>query len=84
MELRLAGADPGNHLVDLRSGADAPTAVQEWLTDRQDTRSFGAMVPRSSYCFDLSPTVLAEEYDGLAYVAVSSDSRPLPVPGRAR
>ncbi|MFF1482593.1 erythromycin esterase family protein [Streptomyces sp. NPDC058301] len=79
VEVQLATANPGNHLVDLRSAADAPTAVQAWLNGRHGIRSFGAMVPRWTYRFNLSPSSLAEEYDGLAYIAVSSDSLPLPI-----
>ncbi|MDX3798862.1 erythromycin esterase family protein [Streptomyces sp. AK04-3B] len=78
VEAQLATASPGDHLVDLRSAANAPTAVREWLNGRHRMRSFGAMVPRWIYRFNLSPASLAEEYDGLAYVAVSTGSRPLP------
>ncbi|MGK5627468.1 erythromycin esterase family protein [Streptomyces sp. URMC 123] len=77
IEAQLATANPGNHLVDLRSAVDAPRAVQAWLNGRHGTRTFGAMVPRWTYRFNLSPSSLAEEYDGLAYIAVSSGSRPL-------
>ncbi|WP_329106148.1 erythromycin esterase family protein [Streptomyces sp. NBC_01439] len=79
IEARLAAANPGNHLVDLRSAVDAPRAVQTWLRGQHGMRSFGAMVPRGTYRFNLSPSSLAEEYDGLAYVAISSASRPLPL-----
>jgi erythromycin esterase len=78
VEAQLAIASPGNHLVDLRSAANAPTAVREWLNSRHRMRSFGAVVPRWTYRFNLSPVSLAEEYDGLAYVAVSTGSQPLP------
>ncbi|MFE9646181.1 erythromycin esterase family protein [Streptomyces sp. NPDC006365] len=77
LEARLATANPGNHLVDLRGTADAPTAVREWLNGRHAMRSFGAVVPRWTYRFNLSPVSLAEEYDGLAYVTVSTGSQPL-------
>jgi erythromycin esterase len=63
--------------VDLRSGADAPTAVRDWLNGQHVVRSFGAVVPRWTYRLNLSPVSLAEEYDGLAYVAVSTGSQPL-------
>ncbi|MET9439086.1 erythromycin esterase family protein [Streptomyces sp. NPDC006551] len=49
IEARLATANPGNHLVDLRSAADAPTTLQAWLDGRHGVRSFGAMVPRWTY-----------------------------------
>ncbi|GHH21614.1 erythromycin esterase family protein [Streptomyces rubradiris] len=78
VEARLATANPGDHVVDLRGAATAPTAVREWLGGRHHTRSFGAVVPRWTYRFHLSPVSPAEEYDGLAYVAVSTASRPLP------
>ncbi|MEU9001123.1 erythromycin esterase family protein [Streptomyces sp. NPDC048551] len=80
VEVQLATANPRNHFVDLRSAADAPMAVQAWLNARHGIRSFGAMVPRWTYRFNLSPPSLGDEYDGLAYIAVSSDSRPLPAP----
>ncbi|MFG3490063.1 erythromycin esterase family protein [Streptomyces sp. NPDC047972] len=77
VEAWLAAASPGDHLVDLRSAATAPKAVREWLNGAHHMRSFGAMVPRWSYRFNVSPATLAEEYDGLAYVAVSTSSQPL-------
>ncbi|MFV2120363.1 erythromycin esterase family protein [Streptomyces sp. Act-28] len=80
VEARLATAGPGDRLVDLRSAAGAPRAVWEWLDGRHHLRSFGAVVPRWTYRFDLRPVSPAEEYDGLAYVAVSTGSRPLPAP----
>ncbi|MEU3162340.1 erythromycin esterase family protein [Streptomyces griseoincarnatus] len=80
VEARLATASPGDHLVDLRSAANAPTAVREWLNGQHHMRSFGAMVPRWTYRFNLSSVSPAEEYDGLAYVAVSTGSQPLPTP----
>ncbi|MFE6225526.1 erythromycin esterase family protein [Streptomyces sp. NPDC057854] len=78
VEARLAAAHPGDHLLDLRGAADAPPAVRAWLGERHGTRSFGAVVPRWTYRLHLLPASLAEEYDGLAYVARSSASRPLP------
>ena len=80
VEAQLAAATPSNHLVDLRSTGDAPAAVREWLHGRHVMRSFGAMVPRWTYRFELSPVSLAEEYDGLAYVAISTASRALQGP----
>jgi len=79
VEAQLATANPGNHLVDLRAAADASATVQQWRNGPHVMRSFGALVPRWTYRFNLSPTALAKEYDGLAYVAVSTCSRPLPV-----
>lgn len=38
---------------------------------------FGAVVPRRTYRRNLRPTVPAEEYDGPAYIAVTSGSEPL-------
>ncbi|MFF4371349.1 erythromycin esterase family protein [Streptomyces sp. NPDC001594] len=77
VEAQLAAANPGDHLVDLRGAAEAPTAVREWLGARHGTWSFGAMVPRWTYRFNVGVSTPAEEYDGLAYIAVSSASRPL-------
>ncbi|MGW7407844.1 erythromycin esterase family protein [Streptomyces sp. NPDC054833] len=76
VEGRLASVTPEDHLVDLRGGRARP-AVAEWLEDRRFVRSFGASVPRVTYRFHLAPTVLAREYDGLAYVARSTPSTPL-------
>ncbi|WP_261718646.1 erythromycin esterase family protein [Streptomyces sp. FZ201] len=76
VEGRLASVTPEDHIVDLRGGRARP-AVAEWLEDRQFVRSFGASVPRVTYRFHLTPTVLAREYDGLGYVARSTPSTPL-------
>ncbi|MFF3609837.1 erythromycin esterase family protein [Streptomyces sp. NPDC002463] len=78
VEAQLAAASPGDHLVDLRSATTTPTAVREWLNGRHHMRSFGAMVPRWFHRFNVSPASLAEEHDGLAYVAVSTGSQSLP------
>jgi erythromycin esterase len=85
VEARLAAANPGDHIVDLRRAADAPPAVRAWLHDPHPTRTFGALVPRWSYRLNFGPTVPAASYDGLAYIAVSTPSRLLPEhdPGRA-
>ncbi|MET8450820.1 erythromycin esterase family protein [Streptomyces sp. NPDC005209] len=77
VEGQLAAATPGDHLIDLRSGRARP-AVAQWLRSPQFVRSFGASVPRVTYRFQLTPTVLGREYDGLAYVARSTPSVPLP------
>ncbi|MFJ3725572.1 erythromycin esterase family protein [Streptomyces sp. NPDC090045] len=79
VESRLAAAVPGDYLVDLRGGADhAAPAVREWLRGPGLQRSFGANVPRFTYRFHVAPLVPAEEYDGIAFVARSTCSRPLP------
>ncbi|MEV1083732.1 erythromycin esterase family protein [Streptomyces sp. NPDC050211] len=75
---QLAAATAGNHLVDLRSGADASATVRQWLHSTSTMRSFGAQVPHWTYHLHRSPTVLAQEYDGFAYIATSTCSRPLP------
>ncbi|MFK4146499.1 erythromycin esterase family protein [Streptomyces sp. NPDC004065] len=72
----LASVTPQDHIVDLRAGRALP-AVAEWLAERRFVRSFGAAVPRVTYRFQLTPTVPAQEYDGLAYVARSTPSTPL-------
>ncbi|WP_433174528.1 erythromycin esterase family protein [Actinoallomurus sp. CA-150999] len=78
LEAQLAAAQPGDHLVDLRATADAPEAVRAWARDRRPSRTFGSLVPRGTYRFAFGQVVPAEDYDGLAYVAVSSSSRLLP------
>lgn len=79
VETQLAAANPGDHFVDLRSAADAPLAVRQWLHGRHTERVFGALVPRWTYRLNHNPVVLADAYDGLAYVAVSHSSQPLAV-----
>ncbi|MBD0695378.1 erythromycin esterase family protein [Streptomyces sp. CBMA123] len=79
VEGQLAAAHRDDHLIDLRAARGEP-AVQAWLAERHYLRSFGAGVPRFTYRFELAPTVLAEEYDGLGYVRRSTCSRPLPLP----
>ncbi|WP_369368598.1 erythromycin esterase family protein [Streptomyces sp. CG4] len=79
VESQLAAACRVDHLVDLRPGKKVPE-VNRWLTAGHYMRCFGAGVPRFTYRFQFMPTVLAEEYDGLAYVARSSCSRPLDLP----
>nr|WP_324606269.1 erythromycin esterase family protein [Streptomyces globisporus] len=76
VEARLAAARPGDHLVDLRSAADAPAAVREWLDGGGFSRSFGAMVPRWTYRLQRRPFSPAVEFDGLVHIAESSASRP--------
>ena len=79
IESRLAAAVPGDHLIDFRRTETSP-AVDRWLRGRHLQRSFGANVPRLTYRFHLAPVVPAEDYDGLAFVATSSCSVPLPGP----
>ncbi|WP_433544524.1 erythromycin esterase family protein (plasmid) [Streptomyces sp. CA-294286] len=78
VEAQLATATVGNHLIDLRSGGEASATVREWLRSTQSLRRFGAQVPRWAYRLHRRPTVLAHEYDGLAYIATTTCSRPLP------
>ncbi|TLS43721.1 erythromycin esterase family protein [Streptomyces montanus] len=73
VEAQLAAATPEDHLIDLRAGRALP-AVGQWLDGQQFVRSFGASVPRVTYRFHMTPTVLGREYDGLAYVASSTPS----------
>ncbi|GAA3131498.1 erythromycin esterase family protein [Streptomyces echinatus] len=73
VETQLASATSEDHLIDLRAGRARP-AVAQWLASPQFMRSFGAGVPRLTYRFSMTPTVLTHEYDGLAYVARSTPS----------
>lgn len=68
--------DSETYLVDFRSAAKDP-AMSEWLTTPQMTRTYGAVVTRFFYRLNLAPTVLGNEFDGLAYVPVSTPSVPL-------
>jgi erythromycin esterase len=68
----LADAVRGDYYVDLRTGT-AP-----WLNTPQAQRSFGANVPRFVYRFHTAPLVPVQDYDGLAFVARSTCSHPLP------
>ncbi|WBQ01979.1 erythromycin esterase family protein [Kribbella sp. CA-293567] len=77
LEGQLAAATPGDHFLDLRGAGEAPEAVRRWLAEPQMFRSFGAYVQRWTYKLHFAPTLLAKEYDGLAYVATSSPSTPL-------
>ncbi|MFI6084065.1 erythromycin esterase family protein [Streptomyces sp. NPDC051217] len=80
VEAQLAAATPADHLLDLRpaEAGDAPRAVREWVDATHETRTFGALVTRWFYRREVTPVRLSNEYDGLAYVAVSTDSRPIP------
>lgn len=79
VEAQLAAACRRDHLVDLRSGKDVPV-VNQWLNEPHYSWSFGAGVSRFTYRFQQTPTVLAQEFDGLAYVARSSCTRPVSLP----
>ncbi|GGV28465.1 succinoglycan biosynthesis [Streptomyces filipinensis] len=73
VEAQLASATSQDHMIDLRAGRTRP-AVAEWLESPQFMRAFGAGVPRLTYRFSMTQTVLMREYDGLAYVARSTPS----------
>jgi erythromycin esterase len=85
LEGQLAAGNPGDHLLNLRGVGDAPDVVKRWLEEPQMFRSFGAYVQRWTYRMQFTPTLLTREYDGLAYVATSTPSVPLPesVPAQA-
>ncbi|WP_093798583.1 erythromycin esterase family protein [Streptomyces sp. Wb2n-11] len=71
VEARLADALKGDYYIDVRCTAP-------WLHAPQAQRSFGANVPRFSYRFHTAPLVPAKDYDGIAFVARSTCSHPLP------
>ncbi|MEV0647287.1 erythromycin esterase family protein [Phytomonospora sp. NPDC050363] len=77
VEADLACAAPGPRLLDLRD-ADGSAVMSEWLSATRMTRTYGAVVPRFVYRLNLAPTVVGEEFDGLAHVPVSTGSVPLP------
>ncbi|GIG69559.1 erythromycin esterase family protein [Phytomonospora endophytica] len=77
VEATLGKAVPGPHLVDLRAAAAVP-AVRDWLAAPHMTRTHGAVVRRRLYRLSMAPVKPAEEFDGLAYVPVSTPSVPLP------
>lgn len=77
LEGLLEAANPGDHFLDLRTVAQAPAEVKDWLEEPQMFRSFGAFVQRVTYKYQFAPTLLPEEFDGLAYVVSTSPSRPL-------
>ncbi|MFG2894814.1 erythromycin esterase family protein [Streptomyces sp. NPDC048248] len=72
MEARLADVVRGDYYADLRTG------TARWLNSPQAQRSFGANSPRFVYRFHTAPLVPAQDYDGLAFVARSTCSHPLP------
>ncbi|MFJ3953066.1 erythromycin esterase family protein [Streptomyces libani] len=77
LEARLAAALPGDYYADLRTDGPSPETAQ-WLRAPHMQRSFGAVVPRFVYRFHVAPLVPAEDYDGIAFIARSTCSRPLP------
>ncbi|WP_246212968.1 erythromycin esterase family protein [Streptomyces abyssomicinicus] len=77
VESRLAAAVRGDYLADLRA-ADPGSDAGRWLRAPRYQRSFGSNVPRLTYRFHVAPLVPAQEYDGIAFVARSTCSRPLP------
>ncbi|MFK0253774.1 erythromycin esterase family protein [Streptomyces sp. NPDC090445] len=77
IESRFAAAVPGDCCVDLRAADPSPQAAQ-WLRQSHAQRGFGAGVPRWTHRFHAAPLVPAREYDGIAFVARSTCSRPLP------
>ncbi|WP_433517541.1 erythromycin esterase family protein [Nonomuraea sp. CA-143628] len=76
VESWLAAVEPDNFVVDLRHG-ERPEEVAGWLSGRNNMRAFGAAVGWLTYKFSFMPTVLADDFDGLAYVARGTCSRPL-------
>ncbi|MFC0625823.1 erythromycin esterase family protein [Kribbella deserti] len=74
LEHILAKANPHDHLVNLRA-AKLPAEVRDWLQASQWMRSYGAVVPRVGSTFYFTATVLADDFDGLAYIAHSTPSR---------
>ncbi|GFE25526.1 erythromycin esterase family protein [Streptomyces nigrescens] len=77
VEARLAAAVPGDYYADLRTDGPSPETAQ-WLRTPHMRRTFGAAVPRFVYRLHVAPLVPAEDYDGIAFVARSTCSRPLP------
>jgi erythromycin esterase len=76
VEARLAAACPDDHLLDLRAG-ERPDGVARWLGTRLHVRSFGAVVNRLTYKLSFTPTVLADDFDGLAFIRSGTCSTPL-------
>ncbi len=76
VEARLAAACPDDHLLDLRAG-ERPDGVARWLGTRLHVRGFGAVVNRLTYKLRFTPTVLADDFDGLAFIRSGTCSTPL-------
>nr|WP_240973769.1 erythromycin esterase family protein [Nonomuraea sp. FMUSA5-5] len=75
VEARLSAACPGDHVVDLRGG-DRPEPVSAWLAAPGELRSFGAVARRLTVRRTFTPTVLAEAFDGLAFLNRVGGSTP--------
>ena len=76
VEATLKAAHPGPFLVDLRR-PPTPEPVTAWLHRRNYMRSFGSAVGRFTYKTSFMQTVLAEEFDGIAYLPEVGCSTPL-------
>ncbi|MBD3135379.1 erythromycin esterase family protein [Microbispora bryophytorum] len=77
VEARLATAHPGEHVIDLRSGP-RPESVTRWLGEPLHMRGYGGAVARRfTYKLGYMPTVLAEHFDGIAFVPETTASTPL-------
>ncbi|GAB3136995.1 erythromycin esterase family protein [Microbispora hainanensis] len=76
VEARLAAAHPGDHVIDLRNGP-RPEAVTRWLGEPLNMRGYGAVARRFTYRLGYMPTVLAEHFDGIAFVPEVTASTPL-------
>ncbi|WP_344490138.1 erythromycin esterase family protein [Nonomuraea monospora] len=73
---RLAAAHPGDYVVDLRGG-DHPEDVATWLAATNQVRGFGGMARRVRSRSAFRDTILADEFDGLAFLRQVSASTPL-------
>ncbi|PZG05678.1 erythromycin esterase family protein [Nonomuraea aridisoli] len=76
VEARLAAAHPGDHVIDLRDG-DRSEPVADWLAATNHMRAFGGVANRLTAKFAFMPTVLADQYDGLAFLHRITASTPL-------
>jgi erythromycin esterase len=76
VEATLKAAHAGPFLVDLR-GPTPPEPVAAWLQRRSYLRGFGAVVGRFTHKTMFTATVLAEEFDGIAYLPEVVSSTPL-------
>ncbi|MEU6415028.1 erythromycin esterase family protein [Microbispora sp. NPDC046933] len=76
VEAHLATAHPGEHVIDLRGGP-RPETVNQWLGEPLQMRSYGAVARRFTYKLSYMPTVLAEHFDGIAFVPETTASTPL-------
>ncbi|MFE6102896.1 erythromycin esterase family protein [Streptomyces laurentii] len=71
LEARLGAGGRGPYVHDLRASAES------WPHETLASRSYGAYVARGVYHRNSMPTTPATEYDGLAYVPLSTPSTPL-------